>query len=416
MIKKIPGIKIKPGFWFGLLAVSAVFLNGTARAEDIIDPRIVNSQNAFALKAFGKLVSEEPAANTAFAPLSAGSLLRMAYLAANGAAQNELAAMLEMPGFSLEEIQNGSMALWTLSQKPDKEVDYGTHALLWGSRIHFDLEYMRKVSIYGVIPYSFDFQDPRAPSMINNWFQASTRNRMATMTDFFDMQMPTAFFNAVYFKGNWQTPFDVSRTRKDVFKVTGENEKTPLIMSTSGVFEFYKEDQFQAVNLPYGDARFSMYIFLPEESIRLQDFLSSLTLEKMNAWIGAFLERPGEVRLPKFKVEQKIDLRKLFKLLGMKASFDPEQADFKKGFVADVKHKGYLGSMTQKTWVEVDEHGIMNPPSPTPEIDASAGKERFSVSVNRPFFFIIRDNQIGTYIMMGTVYDPKSGMTAAASA
>ena len=87
----------------------------------------------------------------------------------------------------------------------------------------------------------------------------------------------------------------------------------------------------------------------------------------------------------------------------MRAAFD--NADF--SGIADVRT--FISAVRHRTFVEVNEegtegaaamgiphtHGVeMNPPEP------------FQMIVDRPFFFLIEDQQTGTILFMGVVHDP----------
>ena len=107
--------------------------------------------------------------------------------------------------------------------------------------------------------------------------------------------------------------------------------------------------------------------------------------------------------LPRFKVEYGVELKEPLKALGMRAAFG--KADF-----SGISDRGlFVSAVRQKAFVEVNEEGTeaaavtmmtqslgieMNPPKP------------FQMIVERPFLFLIEDQQTRTILFMGVVYDP----------
>ena len=124
-----------------------------------------------------------------------------------------------------------------------------------------------------------------------------------------------------------------------------------------------------------------------------------------------FKDELGVLLLPKFKFDYTVMLNDPLKKMGMATAFDPEKADFSgMGKTAD-GNPIYISDVLQKAFVEVKEEGteaaavtgIMMteasgiPPPPPKE---------FHMTVDRPFVFLIEDNQTGIILFMGVVRDP----------
>lgn len=69
----------------------------------------------------------------------------------------------------------------------------------------------------------------------------------------------------------------------------------------------------------------------------------------------------------------------------------------------------FISRVQQKTYIDINEEGTeaaavtgvtMSITSVGPEV------ELFTMIVNRPFFFAIRDNQTGTLLFMGSIVSP----------
>ncbi|HEY8460807.1 MAG TPA: serpin family protein, partial [Blastocatellia bacterium] len=164
---------------------------------------------------------------------------------------------------------------------------------------------------------------------------------------------------------------------------------------------------FQAVSLPYGDGGVSLYLFLPDEKSSLNEFLNGLSYQKWEQWINSFNMTPGDVKLPRFKLDYEKTLNDPLKDLGMGAAFSSREADFsgiraeKDLFISEVKHKAV---------VEVNEEGTEAAAATSVGISVTSirePRERFTFIADRPFLMAIRDSQTGAILFMGAVMDPK---------
>jgi len=125
----------------------------------------------------------------------------------------------------------------------------------------------------------------------------------------------------------------------------------------------------------------------------------------------SFRMAPGEVMLPRFKVEYETDLNDALKTLGMSEAFDPNLADF--SGIAEVKQGGriYISKVKHKTFAEVNEEGTKAAAVTGVEMGVTSAivpTQPFTMKVNRPFLFVIRDNATGTILFIGSIADPVS--------
>ena len=100
------------------------------------------------------------------------------------------------------------------------------------------------------------------------------------------------------------------------------------MMSQSGSYRYYKGKDFQSVVLPYGQGSVSMYVFLPDEQTGLDQFERNLTPENWDMWMRSFQTTPGDLMLPRFKVEWESKLNDALIALGMAEAFDEQRANF----------------------------------------------------------------------------------------
>jgi serpin B len=203
--------------------------------------------------------------------------------------------------------------------------------------------------------------------------------------------------------GIWSTPFHLHRTQERPFFLVDGTQKMHPIMFQSGKYLYYETDSFQAVLLPYGIGNFGTYFFLPNPTASLTDFQTLLTQQAWNTWVQKFQRLEGEIGLPRFKIEYQTFLNMPLMTMGMGEAFS-NQADFS-GIGVGVLQ---ISQIIHKTVLDVNEQGteaavataILMPRG------AIAPSRRFSMTIDRPFFYATYDLKQRRLLFTGFVYDP----------
>ncbi|MDQ6420461.1 serpin family protein [Paenibacillus sp. LHD-117] len=210
--------------------------------------------------------------------------------------------------------------------------------------------------------------------------------------------------NAIYFKGEWARPFQENATSDGEFvKPDGSMIQVPM-MSQSGEFEYKAGEGYQAVRIPYGKGNIRMVIYLPTAESPDLDKMMSVLLSNPDQLTKGFHFEDGELRMPRFKSEYSISLNDALKVLGMEAAFDSERANF--GNMAPIPPNLYISNVQHKTFIEVNERGTEAAAVTSVEMKEESAAQRFTMDVNRPFFFTIEDGSTGTMLFMGCIENP----------
>lgn len=393
-------ILYRPVF-FLILALS--FSASAARAEDKIDPAIVDAQNRFAVKSFQAVYSQKEKPNVFFAPLNTGTFLRSLISFTKGPAQAELLKALETGDMPAEEAANRSAGLWMISQNKEKEEieSYSPMSVLGNKGIEFKPDFLGRLKFYKILPKSYDLKHSGMKKSLEDWIVQNSNKKNYVITDYFDPESPVVFLEGFYFKGRWGAQFETVSTSR--FHNALDQELHVPMLAASGPFEFFKDDEFEAVNVPYGTGLYSLFIFMPAKPGALPDFVRGLTADGLKKWTTEFLERPGRVLFPQFMVRNNIDLRKALKASGMETFFLPAA---EMSLIAQAPRRVYLGSMEQSAVIELDGKSISKPLQPVPEIDGSAQQDSFSFKARHPFFFMLRNNKTRAIAGLGVIEDP----------
>ncbi|MUL35162.1 serpin family protein [Gloeocapsopsis dulcis] len=364
---------------------------------------IVSANTRFGFKLFSQLLRQDSSSNVFISPTSIAIALAMLYNGANGETQQAMAQTLELQGISLPEINTANAALLSALTNPDANVQIAIANSLWARQEYpFRKDFLQKnQSFYKAQVTNLDFASPDAKNTINAWVNQNTNGRIEQIVDQINPEDVLFLINAIYFKGRWADEFDPSQTTNEPFFTNGGSTQHPM-MAQTGRYRYYENDQFQAVSLPYGKGRLSLYVFLPRENSNLTSFYQQLNSANWEKWLTQFNQREGSIRLPRFQMEYDLTLNDTLKVLGMEVAFE-DNADF-----SAMGNDLALSEVKHKTFVEVNEEGTEAAAVTSGRVMAVSAPldPPFEMIVNRPFFCAIRDNQTGTVLFMGSIVEP----------
>ncbi len=413
---------------FTLLVGSLLCLLSTGCSEKAVNPpdnpprkltaveeSIVESDNKFGLKLFREIVKGDEDSNVFISPLSVSIALGMTYNGANGATEEAMRTTLELAGLTEQEINESYQSLIDLLTQLDPKVIFEIANSIWCregfpvkeefinlNRTYFDAEVA-----------SLDFCKPDASKTINSWVDEKTHGKITKIVpDEIDAETVMFLINAIYFKGTWTYEFDEEDTREDWFTLPDSSRVRCQMMTQENEFSYFENDLFQAIDLPYGDEKFSMTVFLPKPDVGVDSLVSKFNQDNWYIWLGSFAMDTGNLYLPKFTLEYKITLNDVLTALGMGIAFDKLQADF--GGIADLTEllgNLYISKVLHKTYIKVDEEGTEAAAVTSVEVGVTAFPPRpsgFVMRVDRPFVFAIRENHSQTILFMGKIVEPVS--------
>lgn len=362
--------------------------------------KLVSGYTDFGFNLYSALLKENKGKNIFISPSSIALALSMTYNGAEGETKEAMAEAMALNGMTLEEVNKEGSILINFLMDTDQDVEIAIANSLWcNPSITFKEDFIERCekNYFAKVSNEFD------KDIINGWIKENTGGKIENVIDEISPDAILYLINAIYFKGMWSEEFDKEQTGEMDFTLPDGTKKKHPLMFKDGDFNYYKGEKFQAMSLPYGDGRFSMYIFLPDEDSGLEEFQNNLNSENWQVWMDSFHESGGSVRLPRFKCEYKSILNDALKSIGMEIAFDGEKADF----AGMTDTPAFISRVIHQTFVEVNEKGTEAAAVTVVEMAAGGPPpERFYMEVNRPFFFAIRDEKTGSVLFMGSISDP----------
>lgn len=380
--------------------------------------QLVTGNTAFAFDLYQAVRVQE--GNQVYSPFSISLAFAMAYGGARGGTASQMAEVLNYnlsegqfhPAFNALDLD--------LARRPDQAADVDEDErfeltianALWGQE---DWPFLPGfldllASNYGAGMRLVDFQNApeAARRQINDWVSDQTRKRIQNIIPpgLPDPDTRLALANAIYFKATWEHEFDPNDTSEAPFYLLdGATVSVDMMGTGTGEeFAYAAGDGWQAIALPYKGGLTEMVIIVPQAG-NFETFESTLTGEGYNEILAALEPQKVILSMPKFTFESEYGLSDTLVRMGMTDAFDPDLADFSG---MDGQRLLYISSVLHKAFIAVDEKGTEAAAATIIMMGAGAMMpEGIVLTIDRPFFFVIRDVPTGTVLFMGRVVDPR---------
>ena len=358
----------------------------------------VNQDNEFAIDLLRKTISSTDETNVFVSPLSVSIALGLAWNGAFGTTKTEMETALKMSGMSVEDINSYYKIMQTTLPGIDPNTKLSIANSLW-YRTGFEVKpsYLKvNTDYFNAYVKEMDFSKTWAVDTINNWCARNTNNLIPTIIDNIPDAAVMYLTNAVYFKGIWRKKFDKNLTTENFFTNEKFVENKVNMMSQKDTFAYAFDNNAQYVDLPYGNNAFSMTVILPVQGKTTSDILNSLTSDNWSTILSSLNKQQIMLYMPRFKVENKFQLKNPLIEMGMKKAFT-DFADF-----SGIANAGLMISeVVHKTYVTVDEDGTEAAAVTNIGFVTTSMPNYPIVTVNHPFIFVIREKSTGVILFVG---------------
>ncbi|GLO67871.1 serpin family protein [Oceanobacillus kimchii] len=347
--------------------------------------------------------------NIFVSPISIWLAVSMAYNGADGDTKDEMTNALQLGDIDLQTLNEHNASMMDQVSNHD-DVELNILNSIWlRPKFTFLEDFEQQVTE----SYNPELGPLTTKEPMNEWVSEKTNGKITNLIEKVDEDHVAFLLNATYFNGNWKYPFDENNTDNGSFNLDESSITEVPFMSLDEKLFYWENDEFQLVALPYGEeGNIQMEVFLPNESIRLQEFVNKLTLEDWQNWRESMQETVGSLKMPKFSLEYESELQDFFQALGMEKAFDQNIADFSNMIdPAQLRGNLYISKIMHKTFLEVDERGTEAAGATSVEMkeeSAIISPAPFQMEINRPFLLTISDNETDTILFMGMIHEPTS--------
>ena len=271
-----------------------------ARSLTGLEKALVESNNDFGIELFKEIVKNSEQENIFISPLSVAMALGMTLNGAAGDTYEDMKNTLGFAGMTEEEINQSFKELIELLTGLDDKVQFDIANSIWIRDTFEVLQEFIDVNqeYFDAIVQRLDFNTQEAVDTMNNWVRENTQGLIDGIVEPPINPLTVMFLiNAIYFKGTWTYEFDEADTREDVFTLLdGSQIDVQMMHRDEGAFDYLHTDEFEAINLPYGDEKYSMVIMLPKSDKNLDELIDEITTPSWEAWITILLRSTASWR------------------------------------------------------------------------------------------------------------------------
>ncbi len=250
------------------------------------------------------------------------------------------------------------------------------------------------------------FPDRSTVDAINEWCKLNTDEMIKKILEYDDVSSDTVMvlLNALCFSALWAEQYEEYQCREAEFE--GEHGTSKVTMMYSEEGGYISGDKEKGFVKYYKDGNYAFVALLPEKGVRMSDYLSSLTGEKL---VSLLNNRGGAVSagLPKFKFDWSASLVPVLCEMGMETAFT-ERSDLSGLGKTKNGEALAISDVIHKTHIEVDESGtraaavtavIVN------KVTSAMPTERHEVILDRPFVYAIIDTNTNLPVFLGCITD-----------
>ena len=368
---------------------------------------LVESGNGFTFDLFEKLCETNGNSSVVSSPLSVTYALGMLN---NGAKGNTLKQINDVLGFGNSGADSINAFCYKLINTAPS-LDSLTKVLIANTIFVNEGEgetlkelFVRKANLYYKSDVkSRNFHDASTLDEINQWASDNTEQMIQKVLKKVEYN-PCAvsyLLNAIYFKGTWTYKFDKNKTTNETFYPAGGQGSTisvPMMQLTANV-DYARNDEYQALCLPYGNGSYRMTILLPvvsqgQNGYEVPAVPSLATWNQLNS---SMTKADFKIKLPRFEIDTDVNLIPIMQSLGMTDAFNPGLADF--GDFCEHPEGVFIELMKHVAKIKVDEDG--SEAAAVTAIGMGRGSHTPTFTANRPFIYVISDTVTGSIFFIG---------------
>lgn len=243
---------------------------------------------------------------------------------------------------------------------------------------------------------------------INGWIEDITDGMIQKMIGKIPEEVMLALVNAVAMDAKWMRSFDPNNNGEDIFHAP-DGDVAATFMRQQLSADYGERDGVQMIRLNYRDDEYrptgmAMYIALPEMG-GMGDVLDGLGQKGIGYFEFQEESRRVNLTMPKTDIIAKNNLGEILPALGVELAFS-DQADFS-GITGQMPLK--IGSVLQNARLILDEEGTRAAAATVVMAEATGAYNPQMIvdfNMNRPFAFVIADENSGAVCFAGIVANP----------
>ncbi|CAH1369245.1 unnamed protein product, partial [Tenebrio molitor] len=397
-------------FYAIFCVILAALLSPSTMAENTAELQVLQGNSAFTNNLYKVLAEKE--GNVFFSPISVHVVLSMAYQGALDTTAEKFANTLHVPkakaaAEGYNEIMKRLNSVTNVTLLMANKV-----FLMEGFQLLSDFENAVTKHFLSEVQLVDFKKNEEAAKTINSWVEVQTREKIKDLIQKDDLDGSTrlVLVNAIYFKGDWKHKFDKERTKTEPFYLNDKDTIDVQMMHIKKKFNYKNDSELQAqvIELPYTNEDLSMFIILPNEKNGIGNLEKKLATMNLTDISKNMWSTEVNLALPKFKIEETIDLKDALTKLGLGEIFDERKANFG-GMIQVGSGNLYVSKVVQKAFIEVNEEGAEAAAATVACCARIDFNPNFFIA-DHPFIFLLVTKSPGTrnFLFVGKINKPAS--------
>ncbi|XP_045203889.2 leukocyte elastase inhibitor-like [Mercenaria mercenaria] len=369
--------------------------------------------NEFTLSMYRQITADKPSENIFISPSNVAVVMTMVYVGARKQSEEQMAKTLRLTNMERRYVLQQMERFVEKVEKGSKYITIKTaNSLFPHSDKRILEEYVSTVKKYfrtDVKPKDYTSEPDKSRLEINTWVEENTNGKIKDLLPEGALNSLTAMVivNTLYFKGNWEIPFDSKYTEtKDFVKLNGDKVNVRMMRAKKMEDVRYCKNRklnCKVLKLSYEYSKIGMVIVLPKENDGLLALERKPSLDTLRGLVSGLDLVTADVSLPKFKLESSVQLKQLLSALGMVDVFDMDKADLS-GMGNDL----FVSEVYHKTFIDVNEEGT-EAGAATAAVEVSRSlEETYRFNADHPFLFMIWHHGLDVPLFIGRLLEPST--------
>ncbi|XP_054732852.1 serine protease inhibitor 77Ba-like [Anastrepha obliqua] len=375
---------------------------------------IAEGAEKFGLELFTKISDAAGNADFMISPFSVWALLLLLVEAAAGNTLNELRTVLHI-NEDRQALRHAFNVVQQFLQRKTSTVQVESlQAMYYDAYEQVAEDYKTTLATcYSARVQHLNFNDTQTTvNAINNAINTETKGLIKNaITEDYIRDANLLLTSTLYFKGQWQSPFNQSDTHRETFyDMNGLpiGEVDMMFQMTPFNYTRIPDLQGHVLELPYGNEnRLCMLVILPNKGISVNQVVHNLQtlgvraiMKKLEEDALGFDEQEVEVYLPRFNTATTFPLRGSLEQLGLREVFNPQLVNFE-----ILSKRLYVKDVVQTTKIIVNEEGTEAAAVATALLTNKISPPKFYF--NRPFLYLIAEKRSSALLFAGQIASPK---------
>ncbi len=392
----------------GCLTVSAIdLMDGITPNSPVLVDGADHSSIEVTDFAVRLLQATDGGANTFISPMSVMLALAMT---ANGAAGDTKTEMEQVLGMGVDRL-NEYLYGYITSLPESEKCKLAVANSIWfidDEKLTVNNSFLQKnADYYGAEIYKAPF-DNRTLWDINSWVRRETNGMIPKILDIIPAEAIMYLINTIAFEGEWEEIYKKQQVRDGIFtSADGTRRTVDFMYSTES--RYISDDMASGFMKYYDGGKYAFVGILPNEDVSLDDYLDSLSGDRLNDLLSSARWSAVRAAIPRFKTEYEIEMSGILSEMGMPTAFNESLADF--SVLGEYEGLNiFIGNVIHKTYIEVAERGTKAGAVTVVEMDKNAAMqpdEPKTVYLDRPFIYMIIDAENNLPLFVGDMRDVK---------